>query len=275
MRNLCRDIKPENILFTKDMVLKLADFGLAIDLGAERAVTRAGTLDYMVCARAVLDCLCGGGREGAEGGVRPHVLSVWEHLFLGRQVGFDGGEVENGGADRGRGGGHVLRVDSGGVGRRCVGRGKEVTHAGKPGYVVWSPPPCPCPQAPEVLQCPFKSHPEENKDKDRLHYSMGVDSWAVGVLTFELLVGVPPFYDPQHKSTETRIKASAPTIPAGLSEQSRDFILGALNKAPSRRLQIHQMLHHGWIEGFRAARSARMGPHASVAGAVALPARAN
>jgi serine/threonine protein kinase len=43
-----RDIKPENILFVKaNMCLKLADFGLAIDLHEERAVTRAGTLDYM------------------------------------------------------------------------------------------------------------------------------------------------------------------------------------------------------------------------------------
>eukprot|EP00878_Enallax_costatus_P023847 GHUV01025401.1.p1 GENE.GHUV01025401.1~~GHUV01025401.1.p1 ORF type:complete len:365 (+),score=61.91 GHUV01025401.1:110-1204(+) len=42
-----RDIKPENILFSSNMTLKLADFGLAIDLRRERAVTRAGTLDYM------------------------------------------------------------------------------------------------------------------------------------------------------------------------------------------------------------------------------------
>ncbi|GFH26233.1 protein kinase domain-containing protein, partial [Haematococcus lacustris] len=42
-----RDIKPENIMFTKNMVLKLGDFGLAIDMREERAVTRAGTLDYM------------------------------------------------------------------------------------------------------------------------------------------------------------------------------------------------------------------------------------
>jgi serine/threonine protein kinase len=37
-----RDIKPENVLFTEHRVLKLADFGLAIDLTEERAVTRAG-----------------------------------------------------------------------------------------------------------------------------------------------------------------------------------------------------------------------------------------
>lgn len=43
-----RDIKPENILFAdRGSCLKLADFGLAIDLRQERAVTRAGTLDYM------------------------------------------------------------------------------------------------------------------------------------------------------------------------------------------------------------------------------------
>jgi len=43
-----RDIKPENILFASNSsCLKLADFGLAIDLREERAVTRAGTLDYM------------------------------------------------------------------------------------------------------------------------------------------------------------------------------------------------------------------------------------
>jgi hypothetical protein len=40
---LCRT-QPENVLFTDQRVLKLADFGLAIDLTEERAVTRAGTL---------------------------------------------------------------------------------------------------------------------------------------------------------------------------------------------------------------------------------------
>ncbi|KAG2436217.1 hypothetical protein HXX76_006529 [Chlamydomonas incerta] len=42
-----RDIKPENILFTADWCLRVADFGVAINLNDERAVTRAGTADYM------------------------------------------------------------------------------------------------------------------------------------------------------------------------------------------------------------------------------------
>eukprot|EP00798_Chlamydomonas_sp_ICE-L_P029957 gene29957-18022_t len=49
-----RDIKPDNVLFMSDLTLKLADFGLAIDLTEERANTRAGTLDYM--APEVLRC---------------------------------------------------------------------------------------------------------------------------------------------------------------------------------------------------------------------------
>ncbi|GIL86215.1 hypothetical protein Vretifemale_14603 [Volvox reticuliferus] len=47
-KGIChRDIKPENILFTNDWRLMIADFGVSIDLNQERAVTRAGTLEYM------------------------------------------------------------------------------------------------------------------------------------------------------------------------------------------------------------------------------------
>ena len=43
-----RDIKPENTVFTTNNVLKVTDFGLAVNQRLERPVTRLGTLDYMV-----------------------------------------------------------------------------------------------------------------------------------------------------------------------------------------------------------------------------------
>jgi serine/threonine protein kinase len=43
--------------------------------------------------------------------------------------------------------------------------------------------------APEVLRCPLKRHPGNNKDRADLHYATAVDAWAVGVLAYELLTG--------------------------------------------------------------------------------------
>eukprot|EP00198_Chlamydomonas_reinhardtii_P002274 XP_001691610.1 WNK protein kinase [Chlamydomonas reinhardtii] len=133
---LHRDLKPENILFTRNMTFKLCDFGLAIDLRDERAVTRAGTLEYM---------------------------------------------------------------------------------------------------APEVLECPFKSRPIDNKDNERLHYTAAVDSWAVGVLAYELLVGRPPFEAPEREGVEDCIrkqggaaKAASRAIAAAGGMDDDDLGVGAL-----------------------------------------------
>ncbi len=52
---------------------------------------------------------------------------------------------------------------------------RAVTRAGTEGYM-----------APEVVVCPLKSDPAENKDKPDLAYTTAVDIWAVGVLAYEV-----------------------------------------------------------------------------------------
>lgn len=88
-----RDIKPGNLLFSQDGTLKLCDFGVAINLEEEDAVTCAGTRSYM---------------------------------------------------------------------------------------------------APEVIRCPPKNHPLDNKHCTDLHYGFEVDIWSVGVLAYRLLLGELP-----------------------------------------------------------------------------------
>lgn len=128
--------------------------------------------------------------------------------------------------------------------------------------------------APEVLRCPFKSRPEENKDNERLHYSARVDAWAVGVLTYELLVGFPPFFDQSRTSTEDRIVHSMPAFPAGLSDEAKAFVSAALSKHAAERPTILEMLHHPWIARYSARRSMRVIAPSSVnpAAAAASPA---
>lgn len=156
-----RDVKPENVLFTEQWVLKLADFGLAIDLNEERAVTRAGTLDYM---------------------------------------------------------------------------------------------------APEVLRCPPKNLPQENKHLSQLHYNNSVDAWAVGVFAYELIVGYPPFSGSSQTDSVERIMHGRPDFPEKTSELARDFICAALKKHPGDRPTVIEMLHHPWVASHQRRRSVLMAP---------------
>jgi len=143
-----RDIKPENILFSQSRVLKVADFGLCIDTGVERPVTRLGTLDYM---------------------------------------------------------------------------------------------------APEVLLCPDKALPEDNKNLVDVAYAAEVDSWACGVLAYELLVGAPPFARNTREETYRSILSSEVRFPAWVSDEAQDWIRRSLEKDPSKRPSVMDLLKHPWV----------------------------
>ncbi|MEW5301362.1 MAG: hypothetical protein WDW36_004225 [Sanguina aurantia] len=101
--------------------------------------------------------------------------------------------------------------------------------------------------APEVLCCPDKHNPDDNKDRAELTYDTSVDAWAMGVLAYELVVGRPPFGMSCRESTMAAITSSYPTFPDWMSPAVRSFIQSALAKDPRQRSSIDRLIQHPWI----------------------------
>jgi len=84
--------------------------------------------------------------------------------------------------------------------------------------------------APEVLVCPDKKLPTENKDKASLAYGGLVDAWACGILAYELIAGHPPFEHESRSTTYQYIMYRDPKYPPSISAEARNFISSALTK---------------------------------------------
>lgn len=82
----------------------------------------------------------------------------------------------------------------------------------------------------QVLLCPEKSRPQENKDKVLLGYTAMVDAWAMGILAYELIVGRPPFEKQSRAATYEHIMYRKPEFPANMSPDAKDFVFTALTK---------------------------------------------
>ncbi|KAI0114065.1 serine/threonine-protein kinase [Nemania sp. FL0031] len=78
-------------------------------------------------------------------------------------------------------------------------------------------------------------------------YTNAVDLWALGVLTYELLVGHTPFTD-SDDSTKARIRhRDMRPLPQGISLEAQDFIHSLLVLDPEQRLPLNDVLGHPWI----------------------------
>ncbi|XP_052449073.1 calcium/calmodulin-dependent protein kinase type 1D-like isoform X1 [Carassius gibelio] len=107
-------------------------------------------------------------------------------------------------------------------------KGIMSTACGTPGYV-----------APEVLA--------------QKPYSKAVDCWSIGVITYILLCGYPPFYE----ETETRLFSKIMKAQYefdspfwdDISESAKDFIRNMMQKNPKMRYDTEQALRHPWIIG--------------------------
>ncbi|XP_060040809.1 calcium/calmodulin-dependent protein kinase type 1G isoform X2 [Erinaceus europaeus] len=126
------------------------------------------------------------------------------------------------------------------------------TACGTPGYVgtatqspartpAWlcPPPPPPTPTAPEVLA--------------QKPYSKAVDCWSIGVITYILLCGYPPFYEETESKLFEKIKEGYYEFESpfwdDISESAKDFICHLLEKDPEERYTCEKALGHPWIDG--------------------------
>ncbi|NWH86115.1 KCC1G kinase, partial [Aegithalos caudatus] len=102
------------------------------------------------------------------------------------------------------------------------------TACGTPGYV-----------APEVLA--------------QKPYSKAVDCWSIGVITYILLCGYPPFYEETESKLFEKIKEGYYEFESPfwdeISESAKDFIRHLLEKNPSARFTCEEALRHPWING--------------------------
>uniref|UniRef100_A0A8C6WZG6 Calcium/calmodulin-dependent protein kinase Ia n=1 Tax=Neogobius melanostomus TaxID=47308 RepID=A0A8C6WZG6_9GOBI len=102
------------------------------------------------------------------------------------------------------------------------------TACGTPGYV-----------APEVLA--------------QKPYSKAVDCWSIGVISYILLCGYPPFYDENDaKLFEQILKAEYEFDSPywdDISDSAKDFICHMMEKDPAKRYTCEQALQHPWICG--------------------------
>ncbi|KAA0711750.1 Calcium/calmodulin-dependent protein kinase type 1G [Triplophysa tibetana] len=102
------------------------------------------------------------------------------------------------------------------------------TACGTPGYV-----------APEVLA--------------QKPYSKAVDCWSIGVITYVLLCGYPPFYEENETRLFSKIMKAEYAFHSpywdNISESAKDFIRHMMEKNPSKRFTTEEALNHLWIIG--------------------------
>ncbi|KAJ3135251.1 Serine/threonine-protein kinase ark1 [Geranomyces variabilis] len=101
-------------------------------------------------------------------------------------------------------------------------------------------------------------------------HTAAVDLWSLGVLSYEFLVGVPPFEDYQGpRATYRRIVQGHLKFPDYVSAEAQDFIRGLLRYDPEARLQLDAVNRHPWLTRYNTA--AELGLSAAEGAALGCP----
>ena len=120
-----------------------------------------------------------------------------------------------------------IKITDFGLSRRQIKMNEAKSICGTPEYL-----------APEIIQ--------------KKGYGKAVDWWTLGSIIFEMLTGVPPFYDSDRHSLFYKILNEPPKYPKDILPVTCDLLKGLLQKNPDYRLGIHsasQIKEHPWFNG--------------------------
>merc|ERR1712130_241240 len=83
-------------------------------------------------------------------------------------------------------------------------------------------------------------------------HDKAVDWWSLGILLYELTVGIPPFYSQNVNEMYNKIQHGVLRFPPFLSDSCKKIIVAFLNRDPKKRMgsadDIEEIKEHGFFE---------------------------
>jgi calcium-dependent protein kinase len=135
---------------------------------------------------------------------------------------------------------NVKLIDFGLSSKYGSGIRRMTTMVGTPYYI-----------APEVLDSTIGEGKATSRSGDEHSYTNACDNWSLGVITYMLLSGSPPFKgkrdrDVLHAVKKGKFSLSGPRW-ENISSEAKDFVRRLLVYNPSKRMTAEDALNHPWL----------------------------
>lgn len=118
----------------------------------------------------------------------------------------------------------VIKIGDFGVSKLVKRNEKMYDQCGTPAYI-----------APEIL-------------RDKGYYGFAADIWSAGVVLYAMLYGTVPFKANNMNELHKLIMKAKYTLKDDISEDARDLLKGLLERDPTKRISIPNVLSHKWMQ---------------------------